>query len=242
MTTSEHLPDEQPIILASGSPRRRELLARLVTNFEVLSSAAEEEGHERLPDWNLEPLDLPQPFAVPSESEPRLWAWRKAIDVIHQHKARLAAGTLVIGADTIVVAPSRVLGKPTTLEDARDMLYLLQGREHYVVTGLVLLRVEQEGATTVHQEAVTARVVMREFQDQEVEDYLATGESMDKAGAYALQGLGGRLVARVEGCRTTVIGLPVCRVRAALASAGVTLLTYPAEGFCAFCPSQTDFC
>ncbi len=214
-------------------------MARLVPNFEVLSSAAEEEGHERLPDWTLEPIDLPQPFGVPSESEPRLWAWRKAVDVVHQHQYRLTAGTLVIGADTIVVAPSEVLGKPGTVQDARDMLYLLQAREHYVVTGFVLLRVEQEGASTVHQEAVSARVVMRPFHDQEVEDYLATGESMDKAGAYALQGLGGRLVERVDGCRTTVIGLPVCRVRAALASAGVTLLTYPAEGYCSFCPLQT---
>ena len=120
------------------------------------------------------------------------------------------------------------------------MLYLLRGREHYVVTGFVLLRVSLGGATTMHQEAVTARVVMREFHDQEVEDYLATGESMDKAGAYALQGLGGRLVERVEGCPTTVIGMPVCRVRAALTSAGVTLLTYPREGYCSFCPHHTQ--
>lgn len=117
------------------------------------------------------------------------------------------------------------------------MLYLLRGREHYVVTGFVLLRVEQGGATTVHQEAVSAQVVMRAFGGREVENYLATGESMDKAGAYALQGLGGRLVERVEGCRTTVIGLPLCRVRAALASAGATLLPHPEEGYCAFCPS-----
>ncbi len=218
------------------------MLARLVPDFEVLSSAAEEEGHERLPRWKLKPIDLPQPFALPSESEPRLWAWRKAVDVVHQHRDRMAVGTLIIGADTIVVAPGRVLGKPSSVQDARDMLYLLRGREHYVVTGFVLLRIEQEGASTVHQEVVTARVVMRAFHDQELEDYLATGESMDKAGGYALQGLGGRLVERVEGCRTTVIGLPVCRVRAALGSAGVTLLTYPADGYCSSCPLQTDGC
>ena len=235
MSTPQVAADERPIVLASGSPRRRELLAHLVPHFEVLSSAAEEEGHARAPHWVLEPLDLPQPFAVPLESEPRLWAWRKAVDVVQQHQERLAAGTLILGADTIVVAPGKILGKPTTLQDARDMLYLLRDREHYVVTGFVLLRVTQDGAITEHHEAVTARVVMRAFNDRELEDYLATGESMDKAGAYALQGLGGRLVERVDGCRTTVIGLPVCRVRVALALAGVALLAYPAEGYCSFC-------
>ena len=217
------------------------MLACLIPSFEVLSSAAEEEAHERLPDWAPEPLDLPRPFAVPTESEPRLWAWRKAVDVMQQHQERLAVGTLIVGADTIVVARGKVLGKPATLQDARDMLYLLRDREHYVVTGFVLLRVAREGATTAHQEAVTARVVMRAFDDREVEDYLATGESMDKAGAYALQGLGGRLVERVDGCRTTVIGLPVCRVRAVLSLAGVSLLTYPAEGYCSFCLHRPTF-
>jgi septum formation protein len=226
------------IILASGSPRRRELLSRLVAGFEVLSSPAEEEGHERVPDWTVAPVELQRPFAVPPEGEPRLWAWRKAVDVVQRHRDNLAEGTLVLGADTIVVAPGRILGKPVSVQDARDMLYLLRGREHYVVTGLVLLRVGSEGTTTLHQEAVTARVVMRAFSEQEVEDYLATGESMDKAGAYALQGLGGRLVERVDGCRTTVIGLPVCRVRVALDSAGVALLAYPAEGYCAGCSLQ----
>jgi septum formation protein len=238
MSTPEHLLGEQKIVLASGSPRRRELLARLISNFEVLSSPAEEEGHERVPHWTVEHLHLPVPFKVPPESEPRLWAWRKAADVVQQHQGRLPVGTLVLGADTIVVAPDRILGKPATVQDARDMLYLLRGREHYVVTGFVLLRVGQAGAPTVHQEAVSAQVVMRAFADQEVEDYLATGESMDKAGAYALQGLGGRLVERVEGCRTTVIGLPVCRVRATLERAGAEVLPYPSEGYCSFCTLQ----
>jgi septum formation protein len=120
------------------------------------------------------------------------------------------------------------------------MLYLLRGREHYVVTGFVLLRIERGVAiSTLHHEAVKAQVVMRAFDEAEVEDYLATGESMDKAGAYALQGLGGRLVARVEGCRTTVIGLPVCRVRAALEAAGAALLPYPSAGYCTFCARQS---
>jgi septum formation protein len=228
-------PKEPRIVLASGSPRRHELLARLVPSFDVLSSPVEEQGDARMPGWERAPVSLPGPFRVPPESDPRLWAWRKAADVAEQHRSRLPEGTLVLGADTIVVAPGSILGKPTTVGDARDMLYMLRGREHYVVTGFVLLRVEREAVVTLHHEATTAQVVMRDFAESEVEDYLATGESMDKAGAYALQGLGGSLVQRVEGCRTTVIGLPVCRVRAALEANGAALLPYPAEGYCTFC-------
>ena len=224
------------IVLASGSPRRRELLARLAPAFEVLSSPVEEQGDERVPGWAREDLALPPPFRVQPESDPRLWAWRKAVDVVEQHPSRLPVGTLVLGADTIVVAPGVILNKPATVQEARDMLSLLRGRDHYVVTGFVLLRVEQDGAATLHNEAVTAQVVMRAFSHTELEEYLASGESMDKAGAYALQGLGGRLVEGVVGCRTTVIGLPLCRVRAAFETAGATLLPYPVEGYCPNCP------
>jgi septum formation protein len=196
----------------------------------------EEQGDERVPEWEREDITLPAPFRVRPESDPRLWAWRKAVDVVEQHQSRLPAGTLVLGADTIVVAPAVILNKPATVQEARDMLNLLRGRDHYVVTGFVLLRVEQDDAVTLHAEAATAQVVMRAFSPTELEEYLASGESMDKAGAYALQGLGGRLVERVVGCRTTVIGLPVCRVRAAFEIAGAALLPYPVKGFCPNCP------
>ncbi|HEX8220922.1 MAG TPA: Maf family protein [Chloroflexia bacterium] len=240
MSSRNHTQAAPNIVLASGSPRRRELLGRLVSAFDVLSSPVEEQGDTRLPPWERDTIALPAPFLVQPESDPRLWAWRKAVDVAEQHQARLSEGTLILGADTIVVAPDRILGKPATVADARDMLYLLRGREHYVVTGFVLLRIERGVAiSTLHHEAVKAQVVMRAFDEAEVEDYLATGESMDKAGAYALQGLGGRLVARVEGCRTTVIGLPVCRVRAALEAAGAALLPYPSAGYCTFCARQS---
>lgn len=222
-------------MLASGSPRRRELLARLVPAFQVLSSPVEEQGDESTPGWELGPLPLPQPFMVQPHSDPRLWAWRKAADVAGQRRAHLPEGTLVLGADTIVVAPGEILGKPGSAHEARKMLYVLRGQEHYVVTGFALLRVELEKTTTLQHEAVVAKVAMRDFSEGEIEEYLATGESMDKAGAYALQGLGGRLVERVEGCRATVIGLPVCRVRAALQSAGAALLPYPPGGYCQFC-------
>jgi septum formation protein len=238
MSSNDPVSASPQIMLASGSPRRRELLTRLVSAFDVLSSPVEEQGDTRLPEWERDAIALPHPFVVQPDSDPRLWAWRKAVDVAEQHRTKLTEGTLVLGADTIVVAPGSILGKPGTVGDARDMLYLLRGREHYVVTGFVLLLVERGTAVTLHQEAVTAQVVMRAFDGAEVEDYLATGESMDKAGAYALQGLGGRLVERVEGCRTTVIGLPVCQVRAALQAAGVALLPYPPEGYCPFCVRQ----
>ncbi|HVF98681.1 MAG TPA: Maf family protein [Chloroflexia bacterium] len=238
MSSQNPTPAPPKIVLASGSPRRRDLLARLVPAFNVLSSPVEEQGDTRLPEWGRDTIALPDPFLVQPESDPRLWAWRKAVDVAEQHQAKLSDGTLVLGADTIVVAPGSILGKPGTVGDARDMLYLLRGRAHYVVTGFVLLRVEREATVTLHHEAVTSQVVMRPFDEAEVEDYLATGESMDKAGAYALQGIGGRLVERVDGCRTTVIGLPVCRVRATLVAAGAALLEYPQEGYCPLCARQ----
>lgn len=224
------------VVLASGSPRRTELLARLVSSFTVLTSPVEEQGDDRFPDWNLDPVSLPEPFAVEPAHDPRLWAWRKATDVVQQHAHSIAQGSIVLGADTVVVAPGKLLNKPTSLADARDMLNLLRGRDHYVVTGFVLLK-DDAGLTVLHSEAVTAQVVMRAFSEEEVEVYLSTGESMDKAGAYALQGLGEKLVERVEGCRTTVIGLPVCRVRDALQAAGADLLPFPVGGYCSSCAS-----
>lgn len=204
----------------------------------MLTSQVEEQGDERFPGWTIEPVALPEPFTIEVTSDPRLWAWRKASDVVQQNPKSVAPGAIVLGADTVVVAPHRLLNKPTSLDDAREMLYLLRGRDHYVVTGFVVLECSDSGLSTLHSEAVTARVVMRQFSSEEVEDYLASGESMDKAGAYALQGLGGKLVERVEGCRTTVIGLPLCRVRTALETACVGLVSYPEGGYCSSCCAE----
>lgn len=122
---------------------------------------------------------------------------------------------LVLGADTEVVLGGRLMGKPRDAADAIRMLGALRGRTHDVITGIALVgvgTVEGEEAT-----AVTTRVTMRAYSDEEILDYVETGEPLDKAGAYAVQGLGSRLVARVDGCLNNVIGLPLSTTRRLLA-------------------------
>ena len=113
---------------------------------------------------------------------------------------------VVLGADTEVVLDGRYLGKPRDAADAARMLRALSGRTHEVVTGLALVDARSGREETL---AVTTRVTMLDASDEDIAAYVATGEPLDKAGAYAVQGLGARLVARVDGCFTNVVGLPV---------------------------------
>ena len=223
------------LVLASGSPRRLELLRHLTTDFTIAASDIEERGSDWQPAVELAPVALPPSFHIEASRDPRLWAWRKALDVAQSQSNSESNEVVVLGADTVVVAPGELLGKPCDLDDARRMLNLLRGREHYVVTGFAILA-PQSPPGPVTLDAVITRAVMRRFSEEELEGYVATGEPLDKAGAYALQGLGGRLVARVEGCVTNVVGLPLCQVRRGLLSAGLELLPYPKEGYCAYCP------
>ena len=191
-----------------------------------------------MPDVDIPTLLLAPPFPVPLGQDPRLWAWRKAADVIDTNRDTVAPGSLVLGADTVVVGPGRLLGKPKNREDAIEMLTLLRGIYHYVVTGFVILRTTEDPSRpkTLHHEADVSTVFMRDFSDVQLQGYVATDEPYDKAGGYALQGEGGKLVSSVEGCLTNVIGLPVCAVRRALADCGVEVLPYPFGGFCEHCP------
>jgi septum formation protein len=178
------------LILASASPRRRELLARLGVPFEVQPSGIEEP---------LEP-------GVPAATLAMTLARAKARDVGDRLRVATDALAFVLGADTLVVLDQRPLGKPASRDEARAMLCALRGRVHEVVTAVVLLEAP-EGQETMA--AVTSQVTMRDYTDREIDDYVATGEPDDKAGAYAVQGQGGHLVARVEGCYTNVVGLPL---------------------------------
>lgn len=194
----------------------------------------EEEGSNLPLEATLPALPLPQGFIVPPEFDPRFWAWRKAIDVA-KSLPELAEGDLILGADTLVISRERVLGKPRNLDEAREMLLLLRGTDHYVLTGYTLLQNRNGRPVASHIDAEATRVVMRAFSKDELQGYVVSGEPLDKAGAYALQGEGGKLVASVEGCATNVIGLPVCRVRSLLHEAGTPLLPYQPEGYCAAC-------
>jgi septum formation protein len=149
-----------------------------------------------------------------------------AIIAVALDKARAVARSLsggqpvvVLGADTEVVLDGRLMGKPADQSDAARILRILRGRTHEVITGLAVV-----GAGTVAGEAtagVTTRVRMRAYDDAEILAYVETGEALDKAGAYAVQGLGGNLVAEVDGCLSNVIGLPISTTRQLLARWGL---------------------
>lgn len=183
---------EAPLILASASPRRRELLAQCGIEFEVISA------------------DDPEPLREAAEdclAFVRRAAEAKASQVARRHPRRL-----VLGADTIVVVDDEVLGKPADAQDAAAMLRRLSGREHCVHTGVALLSAAGD-EIDIDSRTATSRVTFRLLSDAEIQAYVATGEPMDKAGAYGIQGLGGRLVARFQGSFTNIVGLPMELVR-----------------------------
>jgi septum formation protein len=174
------------LILASASPRRQELLRNAGIVFEVQAANIPEEP-------------LPQESA--KECAERL-AREKALAVARQRPI-----DCVLGADTVVVIDSEILGKPTNSADAARMLRLLSGRDHQVITGVCLV-IKGQGFVGSESTLVT----MNRITDQEIADYVATGEPMDKAGAYAIQGIASRWIPRIEGDYSNVVGLPVAMV------------------------------
>ena len=186
------------LILASASPRRQELLALFGVPF-LIDPAG---GPER-----------PPAGASPAETVMALSA-AKAREV-----AARSPGALVIGADTVVELDGRLLGKPRDEADAFSMLRALSGNEHRVYTGVTLVRDAQ-----CVSDAEMTRVFFREMTDAEISAYIATGEPMDKAGAYGYQGVAGLFVERIDGDFFNVVGLPLCRLGRMLAAMGVSLI------------------
>jgi len=185
------------LVLASASPRRRELVARLVGEFRV----------------EVPGVDETLPPGVAPESAARAIAERKARVVA------TATDEPVLAADTIVVAESgEILGKPSDADDARRMLGALSGTTHRVITGVCLAG--GRGARLAGASATT-RVTMRPLAPEEIAAYVATGESFDKAGAYAIQETGDRFVTGVDGSWTNVVGLPLETVDRMLRAAGI---------------------
>jgi len=148
---------------------------------------------------------------------------RLALDKARAVAARLAEG-IVLGADTIVVLDGEALGKPASPADARVMLRRLRGREHEVVTGVAVVDAQTGRA---ERTAVTSRVRMADYDEREIEAYVVGGEPLDKAGAYAIQGAGGALVAGYEGSYSNVVGLPLAETARLLAAFGVAVSAPP---------------
>jgi septum formation protein len=190
------------VVLASGSPRRRELLARLGVEFQVV-----------VPDVDETPLA----GEAPGEYVARL-ARAKAAAVV------VEAGTLVIAADTTVDVDGEILGKPADIDQARRMLKRLSGRTHHVHTGVAVRR---DGR--IEYSVEDTRVQFEALTDHALEWYLATGESFDKAGAYALQGAGGVFVSKISGSVSNVIGLPLHTVVELARRVGVDLVGAPSS-------------
>jgi septum formation protein len=191
-----------PLILGSASPRRRDLLTTLGLPLRIVPGAADEAVRaEERPEEYLERVVAEKLVSVASRLEHR------------------GAGAVLV-ADTIVVLGETILGKPVDEADARRLVRQLVGRTHVVCTRFA---VAAPGAPTKIGVArtVRTRVVMRAATAEEVERYAATGEGLDKAGAYAVQGIGSMFVERLEGSYTNVVGLPVCEVVVALQSLGL---------------------
>ena len=209
--------DEDEIVLASTSPRRRDLLSRLSIRFRVVPPSVSEDVRDR--------------------ESPREMVERLALSKARNVGRSLRRG-LVVGADSVVVIDGRVLGKPTDDAEAREMLKSLRGREHQVVTGVTVVDALNQQVWTANQ---VSTITMREYSDQEIEAYVTSGEPMDKAGAYAVQDRDFRPATLVEGCYANVVGLPLCLLVDMLKDAGYKFGPQPRfqvpEG-CSSCPLE----
>ncbi len=176
------------VILASTSPRRKELFEKTGILFEVVGSSYEEDM-----TLDMSPKDL------------AIYLSRgKAEDVANKYP-----DAVVIGADTFTVLGNEVFGKPYTKEKAKERLMMLSGKQHSIITGFTII---EKSENKIVSKAMETKVFFKDLTEKEIDDYVETGEPMDKAGAYAIQGLGGKLIEKTEGSYDNIIGLPVDEV------------------------------
>lgn len=187
------------IILASNSPRRKELLMQLGIKFEIIPSNFEEQVFDLIPSKLVEHF-----------------AYMKAKNVAQS----IHGDALVIGSDTIVYL-DKIMGKPKHREDAFDMLGKLSGRQHYVLSGLSVINTATGESLTGHE---CTTVKMKELSSAEIAEYINTGEPMDKAGAYAIQGIGSLFIEGIEGDYFNVVGLPLFRLGKMLDHFGMKII------------------
>ena len=192
------------IILASASPRRKELLAKAGISFTVIPAAGEEKRTSEDPGEAVQQLA------------------RDKAEWVAQSLAECEEGTLVIGSDTIVVFENRILGKPKDRRDAAETLEKLQGNTHQVYTGVTVLE-RKAGKWVEHTFFESTDVTFYPVSREEIQDYIATGEPMDKAGSYGIQGLFGIYVKGICGDDNNVVGLPVARLFHEMKKSGINL-------------------
>ena len=192
------------IILASASPRRKELLEKINLQFEVDASDCEEEINPGL-DPRLEPREIVRQLSI-----------NKAKSVAVRHK-----NAIIIAADTIGVMGHKILGKPHTKNEASKMLHAISGKSHLVITGFSILDTTTNKIVTG---TVNTRVYIKKLTGQEIDAYVKTGEPLDKAGAYAIQGMGAVIVEKIEGDYYNVMGLPLNALAEALKGFGINII------------------
>ncbi|NBI99890.1 septum formation protein Maf [Lachnospiraceae bacterium] len=198
------------IILGSASPRRRELLEQIGLEFEIVVSDAREHYKSTRPEDIVRELALMKAEHVAKEVERREKerAEQASIPGLDTGEAHLR-NVVILGADTIVVRDGQILGKPSDEEEAFSMLKSLQGRMHQVYTGVAVLNFDGSGSLRTISHAEETKVYVHEMTDEEIRRYIAAGESMDKAGAYGVQGRFAAYIDRIEGDYYNVVGLPV---------------------------------
>ena len=189
------------IILASASPRRKEILSNTGLKFTVCSSNYEED---------LALAKVPRDLA-------RFLSRKKTEDVSRSH-----ADALVIGADTFIVYKNKRLGKPSGTDDARRMLKMLSGKVHSVITGFTIIDSKSKKKIS---RSIETKVYFKKLTQFEINAYVRTGEPLDKAGAYAIQGLGAVFIEKIEGDFFNVVGLPICALAESLKEFGIKILT-----------------
>ena len=182
-------------VLASGSPRRKELLSKVIPEYEVIPATGEEEATADEPSELVEKL-----------------SFQKASEIFHKIFTNESDRLVVIGADTVVSYNRKVLGKPKNRQDARDMISALSGSTHAVYTGVTVMYVDEDGSEksfTFNEETL---VDVSKMTEDEIEAYVATGESDDKAGGYGVQGLFAIFIEGIKGDYYNVVGLPISRL------------------------------
>lgn len=211
------------IILASASPRRKEILGKLNFDFEIIPSDCEEITTETEPAEVVRSLaklkaeDIwKRVTAAPFTAADGIKAGgKKALEEkngVGLENSRKTKGLVVIGSDTIVDHAGRIMGKPHSEEEAFEMIRSYAGDFHYVHTGVCILIEDMEGNRKIHNFTVSSKVNVVDMTDWEIRNYVATKEPMDKAGAYALQGLFAPYISSIEGDYYTIVGLPLCEV------------------------------
>lgn len=187
------------LILASASPRRAQILTQVGLKFQIKTKSTDENIAASSPQELVRQLSYKKAQAVASD---------------------LTTG-IVLGADTVVVVDGQIFGKPHDRQEAFQMLSLLANRAHEVITGFSLIDVAGEMAD--YTQAVSTKVYFRPLTEEEINNYLDTNEYTDKAGGYAIQGIGAQFVEKIEGCYYNVVGLPLTEVVCALAQRGVSI-------------------